>query len=526
MYSATPSTYPGSAQQTNNYNAPALAVAAERHHLADTPAANYLRQQGFEKPSPFNALPLPTGWQGYLPIPSQWSDQQHVHQMQQSHRHPIQDLQQLQSLGCSRPVPRRVAPSSGETTVPEATLRAIGVSNDTNASHEAHTDRLDVLISAIDQSEIAGGFGEWEGGDGKAQQLNQDGTAKEPSSHASVNTLQGSPTTSAGLPAQAPPPAPVPSSLCGRPNPHLMNERVIAGAPTTVISSAKPSNPVLLQAAPAAHITPAAPTTTGTPPMLTDALTQLTSNTGRTATDNSAQAIQCIVDILAAYPELVVQLKQLLNQPREPSAFTEQCTVRQRQAAPLPVQYAQHRVQQQHTNNHYMQHRIAGAYNEKESLLRLLQRHQQQQQIGARDGSNDAAAAGAAALRRAQLSAKFQAMQSKVAARQATLQKIHKHMELQKAFAAHIQTANAISLAPPAPPPVRISVAAGTGTSAKNVNQAPSAGKSTHAAASNLAAGPLYGASQVERQEALYHLLAAKLHNSNYQQQQHHQHQQ
>lgn len=486
-YSATPSTYTGPVQQSNNYNDPAGAMAANRHHLADTPAANYLRQQGYGQPSPFNTLPLPTGWQ----MPSQWPHQ-HAHQMQQ-----------LENLGCSRPIPRRIVPTSGERSIPEATLRAIGLSSDTNASHEAQTDRLDLLISAIDQSENVGSFGEWQGGADKKQQPNPDGRVAEPSSPASVNTLQGSPITSTEAPAQ------VPSSLCGAPSYDVMN------------SSEKPEKPLLLQAAPASRITTAA-TGTGPATTLTDALAQLTSNTGRTAAGNSLQAFQSLVEILAAHPELAVQFRQLLSQPKEPSAFTEQNHVYQ-QHTPPPEQQAE---QQQQQNTTCMHECIAAASNEEDVLMHFLQRQQQLQQTGAAVADGAAAAAAAAALRRAQLSAKFQAMQAKLAARQAALQKLQSHMEMQQAFNGHQHqnsTGSPITIAPFAPPSVAISVAAGTGTGATGGNPTLSADITTNAAASGVAFGSFHGAGQSERREALFRLLAAKLQACNHQQQQQHQ---
>ncbi len=529
VYSANPSAYSRPEQQQGSGYDPASTAAAAAggfatgaaddhhqppHHLADTPAANYLRQQAMHEPSPFNSGPFPTSWQ----VPSELPRKQH-----------------LESLGCSRPIPRRLVANSKEKSVPEATLRAIGLSNnhdDTNSHDEAQTDRLDVLISAIAQSENVGGFEEWQG-DG------MNGSLPQPNSPASVNTLQdslqGSPTASAG----APPPPLVHPSLHYVASSHGINE----DGPIIMEPAA---NPVFLHAKPA----PAAPPITTTANVstaaaagmgsLTDALAQLANNTGYNApsgSHSSTSTLQSLVKLLAAHPELAGQLQRVLNQPKESSAFAENLHASYNHQQQYQQQPPQEQQQQQQDASQYMQEHPTAPSNEQDLLSHLLQRQQQLQKIAKAvdlEGGGANATAAAAALRRAQLSVKFQAMQAKLAARQSALQKLQNSMDFQCALAgqqqrqqqeqrkqSHILTTATPPLTAVAAPTVAISIAAGN-----NGNPTFSGGISTNGAAAATTTATIPGitnapasltAAQEDRRE-LYRLLAAKLQQ---QQQQH-----
>ena len=496
VYGPTPSAYE---RQDNQHTASGDIL--DRPHIANTPAANYLRQQGYGQPSPFTTVPLPTGWQ----MPAPWS-----HQVEQYH-HLQSSSVPHQLEGCSRPIPRRIV-SSGNKSIPEATLRAIGLSHDTMQSQEAQTDRLDLLISAIDQSENNIGGGEdWDG-----TGTHRDGDIKEPSSPASVNTLQGSPTTSTGVPL-ALRAAIRPSGVSDGINEHALAAAAAALIGTNGPVAAVPTAPVVLQATPAVPIATNV-TNTASATTLADALAQLTNNTNN---KTPADAVQSLVEVMATHPELAQQFRRLLNQPREPSAFTEQYHLYQAPPQPALQQQQQHSLMQERGAPPPTPSPAAAA-NEQDLIMHLLQQRQQQQ-LAAVDASGTGAAAGpsaaAAALRRAQLSAKFQTLQAKLATRLVALQKLQNHMEYQNAMADQQTQAHHIAAPLALPSPV-VTATAPTAAASTGI------GSNAHAFSAGDVTGTMNtnaGATQNERREALFRLLAAKLQN---QQHQHNHHQQ
>jgi hypothetical protein len=287
---------------------------------------------------------------------------------------------------------------------------------------------------------------------------------------------------------------------------------------------------VLLKSTPATAITTnttaaaAAPATA----TLADALAQLTGR-GVAAGGSSAQAVQNLVDMIATQPALAQQLKHLLSQPKEPSAFVEQFHLPyQQQVHQHSEPLVQQQQQQQQAAPAYAN---TGALNERDLLAHLLdrqhQQQQQQQQGGAApssDGVDLSPASGA--LRRAQLSVKFQALQAKLAARQAALQKLQNHMELQNSvFAGQQQQQQQqqnpagntplTTIAPSGGSPA-VTATAGTGAYGNGsiIGNDGIPAYSTADGSTNAAAG------QTERREALLRLLAAKLQSNNNNQQQ------
>lgn len=267
----------------------------------------------------------------------------------------------------------------------DATLRALGVSTDTHAtmpSSEAQTDRLDMLISAINQSESE-----------KEENL------PIPDSPASVNTMRDtSPEDSARLAAP------------------------LRNSPFNVQSAA----PVPIHAPVAPAVAPAAAA-------LSEALTQLANN----GDGDKSAAVMTLVDVLASNPALAQQLAHLLEPNRQADQPDQQRLGAAMERPISPTSAAVAAATSMHAQ-----------FQERQNLYHQQQQHQQQQQATVADRMrmlqqfqqqvrplmNGAESTEAAtALRRAELSAKFQALQAKMAARQALLQRLQNHMAMQSA---------------------------------------------------------------------------------------------
>ena len=342
------------------------------------------QSQAYPSVSPFAEHPTP--WETDLAPTTQttWHPQQH-------------HTEQPSLEGLSRPIPRRLTTQHpGEKSVLDATLRAIGVSTDTTMpSNEAQTDRLDLLISAINQSESG-----------------KEDNVLIPDSPASVNTLKenGSPDESARLTA----PFMRHSSM-------QLQSQPVAPPAAAVIESL----PGLEFIAPGAGSAAAA---------LSEALTQLA---GHGDTDKSA-AVVTLVDVLASNPALAQQLAQLLEPNRSSSQAEQIGASIDRPISPtsaavaaatnLQAQYQERQQNMYHQQQQQQQQQQQMGVADK---LKMLQQFQAQMRNPLMNGTESSEAA--TALRRAELSVKFQALQAKMAARQALLQRLQHQIAMQSA---------------------------------------------------------------------------------------------